>query len=95
MKKAFFLSITCLFISACQQAPTWQDDSRVLARVGEADITEQMVAAYLSNQAVTEATEAQQAAALDALVRQQALVNQANKAGLELSVQQQQAIRKL
>lgn len=95
MNKTLILIAVCLLTTACQQDTTWTDDSPVLARVGEVNISEQMVAAYLLNQGVAQPTDEQLTAALDALVKQQALVNQAHKAGLELSVLQRQSIELL
>jgi peptidyl-prolyl cis-trans isomerase C len=95
MNKTLILMVTCLLLTACQQEQSLTDDSPVLARVGEVNITGQMVTAYLLNQGVAQASNEQQAAALDALVKQQALVNLANKSELQLSALQQQSIELL
>ena len=95
MKKVLIIWGVCLFITGCQQDAGLPDDTAVLARVGEVAITEQMVAALLLNQSVAQPSAEQKAAALDALVKQQALVNQANKAGLSLSPVQLQSVQLL
>ncbi|MFC3194458.1 peptidyl-prolyl cis-trans isomerase [Marinicella sediminis] len=91
MKNTLILMVV-LLTTACQQNNLITDESTVLAQVGEVNITEQMVQAYLLNNAVRSPTEEQQTEALDALIKQQALVNLANKAGLQLAPVQQQSI---
>jgi peptidyl-prolyl cis-trans isomerase C len=87
--------LAVLLLTACQPNQSINDASKVLAQVGDVNITENMVKAYLVNNAVRNPGDEQHAEALDALIKQQALVNLANKAGLELSPLQQQSVRLL
>lgn len=91
MNKKMILILLCLCLIACQQSTDNQvvDNSAVLATVGEDNITETYLDTYLLSQGIQEASNEQSKQALDELVQQFALANQAQKAGLTLNLQQQ------
>ncbi len=90
MKKILFPLIILLSLLACgkQADVAIKDDSKVLAAVGDYQVTEAYLAAFLSSQGLTQATDQQRAQGLDAIVKQLSLAHQANKDGLRLTQQQ-------
>lgn len=90
MKKILFPLIILLSLLACgkQTDVAIKDDSKVLAAVGDYQVTEAYLAAFLSSQGLTQATDQQRAQGLDAIVKQLSLAHQANKDGLRLTQQQ-------
>ncbi len=95
MKKTTFkfiwLLITLLSLMACNQQSTdesIEDDSKLLAAVGEYQVTEAYLSAFLRSQGLTQPTEQQQEQALETLVKQLSLAHHAHKNGLKLTQQQ-------
>ena len=90
MNKILFLCLILLTLVACnkQADVSIKDDSKVLATVGEHNITEAYLAAFLSSQGMAQATDQQKAQGLDAVVKQLSLAQLAKKAGLTLTQQQ-------
>jgi peptidyl-prolyl cis-trans isomerase C len=94
--KNIILPILLLLLTACSnQSEIIEDNSRVLVKVGEKAITEKYVQAYLNHRGVKEPNQEQIDQALDALIKQQALLLQAESKGLKLSVEQQLMIQML
>lgn len=81
---------------ACQSSETKiNDKSRVLVKVGDMNITEKYMQAYFVNLGVLQPSKEQFDQALDTVVKQQSLVYQAEKEGLQLNVEQQLSILQL
>ncbi len=78
-------------LMACQQKDSGsiEDTSEVVATVGEYEVTKAYLSAYLASQGLRQASTEQTAKALDDVVKQLALVEQARKMTLELSIDQQ------
>lgn len=94
--KNIFASLILLLLAACaDQTETINDDSRILVKVGDKPITEKYVQAYLFNRGVKDPSKEQIDQALDALIKQQALLQQAEKQSLQLSTEQQLSIQQL
>lgn len=92
MKHYFAITITIvtlLSLQACNNSEQNQinDDSKVLAGVGDVIITEAYLAAFLSSQGVQQPNEQQKAQGLDVLVKQASLAQLAKKSGIGLSQQ--------
>ncbi len=84
-----------LFTACSNQSDVIEDNSRILVKVGDKAITEKYVQAYLFNRGVKEPSKEQIDQALDALIKQQALLLQADKQGLQLSTEQRLSIQQL
>lgn len=94
--KNFIVCFFILLLFACTDQPeTIEDNSRVLVKVGEKPITEKYLQAYLFNRGVKDPSKEQIDQALDALIKQQALLLQAEKKGLALAVEQKLSIQQL
>lgn len=89
MKNVLMLLVLSLSLLACgQQTTQVADSSRVLAQMGDFNLTEQYLQAYLKQTGVQQPDQAQLDQAMDELIAQQALAQQASKSGLELSAEQ-------
>lgn len=90
IKNLCFLSVVLLSLMACNQPTdiTINDDSQILAKVGDDVVTQASLSAFLNSQGISQATDQQLTQGLDALVKQMSLAELANKAGLKLTQQQ-------
>lgn len=95
MKKIIIFTLLMLLLACSDQSGKIEDHSRVLVSVGDKAITELYVQAYLSHRGISEPSKEQIDQALDALIKQQALLIQAENKGLELGVEQQLSIQQL
>lgn len=90
------LFFTLLLLSACGiQHESIEDNSRVLVKVGDKPITEKYLQAYLFNRGIKEPTKEQIDQGLESLIKQQAMLLQAEKQHLKLSPEQQLSIKQL
>jgi len=82
--------IIILLISACghQSNDLVVDDSKVLVTVGEYQVKEAYLAAFLKSNGVEQANDDQKKQGLDTVVKQLSLAHQAKKNGLKLTQQQ-------
>ncbi len=90
MNKTYLTLIAVLLLSACKDKTsiTVNDTSAVLATVGEYDITQAYLDAYLASKGANEATDQQKAFALGELIKLVALANEARKSELKPSLDQ-------
>lgn len=95
MKHLSLMLLLSLTVGCSDQVFDIDDDSRVMVTVGGYEITEKYLQAYLNNQGISSPSKAQLDQALEALIKQQSLVTQAHKDGLELSIEQQLSIQQL
>ncbi len=89
MKKVIFI-VLCLLLAACgnKDQQGINDTSRVLAQMGDFKLTEAYLQTYLKNSGISEPDNQQLNTAMDEIIAQQALAQQASKAGLNLSLEQ-------
>ncbi|MCX7554541.1 peptidylprolyl isomerase [Marinicella sp. S1101] len=82
--------LCCALLVACGQdvERATVDDSKVLAEVGDQPVTQAYLNAYLASQGMQSANAEQSAKALDALIKQMALAQMAEKSKIQLPLQQ-------
>ena len=90
MYKTLFTLSVLLSLLACKQSTdvAIKDNSQVLATVGDYEITEAYLTAFLTSQGMAQATEQQQTQGLDVLIKQMSLAHLAKQAGLTITQQQ-------
>ena len=90
MYKILFTLTILLSLGACKQSTdaAIKDDSKVLATIGDYQVTDAYLTAFLSTQGMPQPTEQQLTQGLDAVIKQMSLVHQAKQAGLTLTQQQ-------
>ncbi len=90
ISKMITFLIIVLSLQACnkQAEQVIEDDSKILATVGNYQITEAYLDAYLISNDLPQASEQQKKQGLDSIVNQLSLAHQANKDGLKLTQQQ-------
>lgn len=94
--KILFTFIAFMLLAACQPNSSDIDDSSVvLVHVGDKPITIKYVEAYLFNRGVKNPSQDQIDQALELVIKQQSLLLQAEKAGLELTTDQKLSIQQL
>ncbi|MEZ5470442.1 MAG: peptidyl-prolyl cis-trans isomerase [Marinicella sp.] len=94
--KSILLSFLLLLLAACStQTSELSDNSKVLVKVGDKVITEKYLQAYMYNRGIKEPNKEQLDQAVDALIKQQALLLQAERQGLQLSLEQQLSVQQL
>jgi peptidyl-prolyl cis-trans isomerase C len=94
--KNIIIIYAVMMLAACGSNTEFiEDNSRVLVKVGDKPITEKYLQAYLFNRGVKDPTKEQLDQGLDALIKQQAMLLQAEKQGLKLSPEQQLSIKQV
>lgn len=96
--KYVYLIFTIFFLASCQdshQQVTVEDDSEVIATVGDMPVTANLLRAYLKANGVTRTDTEALNMALDNLINEIAMGNAAKKKGIHLTKEQVQGLRYL
>ncbi|TDR19607.1 peptidylprolyl isomerase [Marinicella litoralis] len=92
--KIFLITFSLILLTACQPNSSAVDDpSAVLVTVGDKEVTAMYVNAYLLNRGIKNPSQVQMEQGLEEVIKQQSLLLQAEKEGLELSTEQKLSIQ--